>query len=197
MKALALIARMWVFSLVAFGAAQPAFAQDVPKLGVTLGYSTLRIAPNPCEGCEWNWYQLGFNIDGAVPIRNQWQVVGEFGWARRPFREDPSMHVGGLNAINAGGGLRWTGSRPSFAPFAQFVVGLHRDSYNGGEGVGLLSFTGPGIPANSFMVQPGAGVVVPISPGWGFVGQVDYRRVFADEPMDAVRFVFGIRIDSK
>ena len=197
MKVPALVTRLWVFSVLVFAGALPVLAQDTPKVGVTIGYTTLRVSTNPCTGCAWNWYQFGFNLDGAVPVSDKWQAIVEFGYARHPFREDPLLHSGGLNAINAGAGLRWSGSNPSTAPFAQLVAGLHRDSYNGPKGLGLLTFTGPGIPANSFMVQPGAGVVIPLKPGWGIVGQVDYRRVFAEDPINAVRVVLGFRVTHK
>jgi hypothetical protein len=43
------------------------------------------------------------------------------------------------------------------------------------------------------MLQPGAGVIVPFRPGWGVVGQVDYRRVFFEEEGDNEwRLVLGI-----
>jgi hypothetical protein len=176
--------------------AAPASAQQVPKLGVTFGYDAMRVSNNPCEACGWNWYQLGFNVDAAVPvINNQWHAVGEFGWVRHPFREDQTRHVGGLNAISVGGGLRFTPSlTAAVQPFVQMLVGLHRDSFDGGKGAGLLSFTGPGIPANSFMVHPGVGVLIPVSDLWGVVGQVDYRRVFSDQKNNAVRVLAGIRL---
>jgi hypothetical protein len=178
-----------------FLAASPAHAQ-VSKLGVTFGYDALRVSDNPCSDCAWNWYQVGFNVDAAVPVINdRWQAVGEFAWSRHPFREDPTRHVGGLNAISVGGGLRFTPrSTGPVQPYGQLLVGLHRDSYDGGKGAGLLAFTGPGIPANSFMVHPGVGVLVPIAGFWGAVGQVDYRRVFSDQENNAVRIVAGLRL---
>lgn len=198
MKASTLAARLCVCVALVFGAAPPAFAQDVAKPSVGIGYATVRADPNPCTGCTWNWYRFGFNIDGSMPINERLQAIGEFGWARHPFREDPAQSVGGLNALNAGGGLRWSvPGRFFFEPFAQLVAGLHRDSFDGATGPGRLTFIGSGIPANSFMVQPGGGVVVPVSPELGIVGQIDYRRVFADTAIDTVRFVVGIRVSRR
>jgi hypothetical protein len=36
----------------------------------------------------------------------------------------------------------------------------------------------------AFMVQPGVGATIIGGDGWGFFGQVDYRRTFFDEPDD-------------
>jgi hypothetical protein len=177
--------------------AAPARAQQVSRIGVTFGYDTMRVSNNPCESCDWNWYQIGFNVDASYPlIGNRWQAVGEFAWVRHPFREDPTRHVGGLNAISVGGGLRFRPSMSSLIrPFAQMLVGLHRDTFDGGKGAGLLSFTGPGIPANSFMVHPGAGVAIPLAGAWSAVTQVDYRRVFSDQKNNAVRVVVGVGLN--
>jgi hypothetical protein len=173
-------------------------AQEAPKVAVTFGYESLRVDSNPCAGCAWSWYQYGFNIDAAYRLTPQWAVVGEFGWARHPFREDPTLHAGGLNAISTGGGLRWTSwSSERLNPFAQVIAGYHRDSFTGNDAPGLLTFTGTGIPANSFTVTPSGGVYMPLTEAWGFVGQVGYRRVFSDTAINGVRVIAGVRINGR
>jgi hypothetical protein len=175
-----------------------ASAQDAPGLGVSIGYQALRLAEPPCTTCSWNWYQLGVTLDAAVPVTGAWVAVGDFGWARHPFTEDPARHAGGLNALTVGGGFRWhRWSDAALAPFAQVIAGLHRDSADGGVGPGILTFVRSDLPVNSFMLQPGVGVLYPMSARWGIVGQLDYRRVFADAARNGIRVVAGVRINRR
>jgi hypothetical protein len=56
---------------------------------------------------------------------------------------------------------------------------------------------GQGYIHNSVMVQPGAGVAIPINEGLAVVGQVGYRRVFANGGSNLMRYVLGIRYSQK
>jgi hypothetical protein len=184
--------------LVVIAGAAPVSAQDAPRFAASIKYQALRLGRPPCTNCAWNWYGMGFNLDVGVPVRGAWHIVGELGWARHPFHDDPARHVGGLNAITAGAGPRWhRASDTTASPFLQVIVGLQRDSADGGTGPGLAVYRGPGIPANSVMIQPGAGILVPMSARWGWVGHVDYRRVFADPGNNGIRLVAGIRLTQR
>ena len=47
------------------------------------------------------------------------------------------------------------------------------------------------------MFQFGGGVAIPLG-GWSVVGQLDYRRFFAeDESISSIRFVGGIRMGTR
>jgi len=48
------------------------------------------------------------------------------------------------------------------------------------------------------MLQPGAGVVVPMAHAFGVVGQVDYRRVFFRETGEnEFRLFVGLRVTTR
>jgi hypothetical protein len=186
------------FLIAAFASAAPAAAQDVPKIGFSVGYEALRTSDSPCNGCDFSWYQYGLNLDGAVPITPALHAVGEFGYARHPFHEDPIRHVGGLNALTFGGGLRWEPALAGmFRPYVQLIAGLQRDNTDGVGYPSLLESVDDGLPRTSAMVHPGVGLHVPITALWGVIGQVDYRRVFTDEPTNAVRVVLGVRLNRR
>jgi hypothetical protein len=180
------------------GPATPARAQDAPVLAVSAGYEALRSSDAVCSGCDGNWYPVGFNLDAALPLMGDLKGLGEFGYSRYLFREDPTRHVGGVNALTIGGGLRWEPSLSgAFRPYVQAIVGVQRDSVDGINGPGILDAIEPDFPRTSLIVHPGVGVMVPVSDFWGFVGQVDYRRVFTDEETNAVRVVLGVRLNRR
>ena len=190
-----------VFTVMMLGLALPAAAQDLPKMDVGIGYQAAK-ASDP-DG----WYRYGFNADGSVPINESWSILAELGWARHSIDEVltspntgeqlPSTHAN-FNFVNYGGGLRWNRrSSESMTPFAQIVVGVQRDTFDTGSGVALGQLVNQKFTANNVMVQPGAGIVIPINETIGVVGQVDYRRVFSDDGANVVRFVIGMRFNQR
>jgi hypothetical protein len=80
----------------------------------------------------------------------------------------------------------------AIAPFVQLVIGaVHTDA-------DLVQNGTPFHAADwAFMLQPGAGVTVPISPMVGLVGQVDYRRAFFSQSENELRFLVGVRLNPR
>jgi hypothetical protein len=162
-----------------------AAAQPMPRaVDVSVGYQVLHI---PDET-----FPFGINIDASGRIGMGLKAVGEFGWARDQQNE-PGVS-GTLNFVNWGGGVRWSpptavrANRRPIDPYVQLLIGaVHADA----------NLTVGGAPLDTgnwaFMLQPGAGVAVPIAPVVSAIGQVDYRRAFFDNGENEFRFVFGVR----
>jgi hypothetical protein len=152
---------------------------------VSIGYQVLHI---PDET-----FPFGINVDAAGFVRPGLKVVGEFGWARDSQSE--AGVTGTLNFVNLDGGVRWSLARAtmgngdrSVEPYVQMMLGAVHAGANlnvGGNAVDNGNW--------AFMLQPGAGVAVPLTPVVAAIGQVDYRRAFFDSGENEVRFVFGIR----
>jgi hypothetical protein len=175
----------WVMMGAATAAAQTAAvpapgAAHTQRLEASIGYQLLHI---PDET-----YPFGLNFDLAARVHPMFDVVGEFGFARDE-RNDPLVNRT-LTFLNFGAGPRWTGRTESFAPFAQILLGA------ASPGATVTSATGQvGDRDWAFMIQPGAGVVVPVAGMFGVVGQVDYRRVFFRETGEnELRFFAGLRV---
>ena len=178
--------RCGLIVMAAMASAATARAQSVPPLGgvsIGVGYQLLHI---PDET-----FPFGMNFDVAAPITRMMHVVGEFGFATDDQTE-PGVS-GNLTMYNLGAGARWTMSNvisaPSVIPFAQLVVGVLRTD---------ADLTQNGVPFHAadwaFMLQPGAGVTVPISPMIGVIGQVDYRRAFFSKSENEFRVMVGVRL---
>jgi hypothetical protein len=61
----------------------------------------------------------------------------------------------------------------------------------------LEDLLGQDTSATDMMFQFGGGVAIPLG-GWSVVGQLDYRRFFAeDESVSSIRFVAGIRLGTR
>jgi len=186
-----------VFVLI-FGLAGLAGAQEAPKSSILFAYQGNHFDTNPCTGCSFSWYQYGFAVDGSFTMSETWSVVGEFGWARHPYRENPDQHVGGLNAIHLAGGPRWNSWKSSrFNPYAQILMGFQRDFSTGPSQAGQLTWVGEQVPQSSFMLSPGAGVYMPLNSDWGVVCGRDYRRVFANDAINGFRVVACIRVNRR
>jgi hypothetical protein len=170
-----------VFLLCA-GNALPAAAQGIAPTGpeVSIGYQLLHV---PDET-----FPLGLNVDVAAPVGSGWTLVGEFGWAKDD-QSEPGVD-GSISILNYGVGPRWglSGLTTAAYPFVQVLAGgVHTSAELTSNGITVDDSD------NAFMLQPGAGVIVPLGPGWGVVGQVDYRRVFFEEEGDNEwRLVLGI-----
>jgi hypothetical protein len=169
-------------------AAAPAAAQT-PKTEVSVGYQALHVPDL--------WFPAGFAVDGAYNLTDQVGVVGEFGWSHKSASADAGVASaeGSLNAYTFAGGVRVSGrGYSSVTPFAQVLLGgLHATGSAsvtaGGFSVGVSDST------TEFMIQPGAGVVVPVGDNVGVVGQIDYRRVFfQSQGENEYRIFFGIRV---
>lgn len=174
----------WMLASAVSASAQTAVpspsAVRTQRLEASIGYQLLHI---PGET-----YPFGLNFDVSGRVHPLVDVVGEFGFARDE-RTDPLVNRT-LTFLNFGAGPRWTWRAESFEPFAQLLVGA------ASPGATLTTATGQvGDRDWAFMVQPGAGIVVPVAHAFGVVGQVDYRRVFFKETGEnEVRFFAGLRV---
>ena len=159
---------------------QAAAAQSAP-VHVALGYQVVHI---PDET-----YPLG--IGASVYGREAGLTwAGEVGWSRDDQNE-PGVS-GSLTLIDYGVGPRWTATGSRVRPFAQLLAG-------GAHTSASLTLNGAPFEAgsNAFMLQPGAGVTIPMASRWGVFGQADYRRVFwSGEAENEYRVMFGVRVAS-
>jgi hypothetical protein len=160
--------------------AQPAGSSGGPRIDVSAAYQVLHI---PDET-----FPFGLNFDVSTAVRPSIDLVGEFGFARDDQNE-PGI-TGSVRFFNIGGGPRWIRRIGSYAPFAQLIVGAVRPS---------ADLVVNGVPRSdvdwAFMLQPGAGVAVPMAHAFSLVGQVDYRRAFFQEQGEnELRFLIGVRV---
>lgn len=167
--------------------AAPAGAQEL-----SLGYQAQRFSS---EGDNLN-VPLGVSVSVAGPSSGPLGLVGQVDWSRK--RESETVFGTSVEATANftafAGGVRWSGrNTPSATPFVEALVGAMRSS-------GSASVAGQKVDGDSVtdpMLEFGGGVSIPISGGLGAFGQVDYRRIFADTGINAVRFVVGIRLTAR
>lgn len=169
--------------LITIGAVRPAAAQ-VAGPQVSLGYQVLHV---PHET-----FPFGLNLDVGGTLRNGLGLVGEVGWATDDQNE-PGVS-GNLKFVNYGAGPRWHfGSSSGARPYAQLIGGGVHTSANLTVGTSRVVDSD-----NAFMLQPGAGVMVPVGGAWGVFGQADYRRVFFKGKDDNEgRLAFGVRFGGR
>jgi hypothetical protein len=187
-------------------AAVPASAQEL-----TLGYQWQRFSlaiddsgdfPNIDEHLT---APLGFNFDVAIPIPGNLDVVGQLDWSR--WSESAGIFGTSISAsanfTTFGGGIRWSSlASPRVTPFVQGLFGATRVTF-GCDVTGfncediLEEFLEQEASATDLMFQFGGGVAIPMG-GWSVVGQLDYRRFFAeDESISSIRVVGGIRLGTR
>jgi outer membrane protein with beta-barrel domain len=177
--------------VLALGAA-PAAAQTAPAAGtngveVSAGYQLLHI---PDET-----FPFGMNFDVSAPVTPAIHAVGEFGFAT-DNQSQPGVG-GNVRLYNLGAGPRWrfadvttSAMRRPIEPYVQVLLGAVRTDAD-------LVVNGAAVNAGdwAFMLQPGAGVTVPLAPRIGVLGQVDYRRAFfSPDSENEFRFMLGVRI---
>ena len=152
-----------------------------PTWELSAGYQTLHVPDNT--------YPFGLNVDGAKNFRSM-SIVAELGWL---YDNDDTIDTT-LNAINFGGGPRWTSrSNAKVWPFVQVIAGgvyqhARFDALDASDS------------STNFMLQPGGGAVFVVGDGLGIVGQVDYRRLFTsadangDSGQNQFRVFVGLRM---
>jgi len=190
--------------------ALPAYAQnDAPRVEGTLGYQAIHTRIGKAARGEDAWYSIGFNIDGSYSLTPALSLVGEVGWGRSPVTgtctvcSSPiTLHDqtrAAFNESNFGGGVRYNKrGAGKITPFGQVILGLSRDSFDTRTALLFAELVGEAYTTNSFLAQPGGGVVWKANDNVGVVGQVDYRRVFADdEGFNGFRVVLGMRFFGK
>lgn len=186
------LVRQIVFGTIMAGLmalAAPASAQSKVDLG--LGYQYL---VHSTSG-DSEKYPAGFNVDVSVGLSDAIRVVAEGSWSRDSSLGDVFSNDATLMATSYGAGLRWASHTQGIATHLQLIGGIHHDSISTGLGSALDDLANT--DNNNFMLQPGFGIVIPIAPGLGILGQADYRYVFysADDAHKSLyRFVAGLRI---
>lgn len=174
--------------LMTIGAA-PAIAQNAPRMDVAAGYQLLHVGT--ADGLLDSLvvpdgaYPAGWNLDGAWRLNDRISIVGEVGRSAKSnggllagLLEDGDVDLDFKSSLmQFGAGPRWTRrSRGSISPFVQVLVGAAHHTLSMGAFGFDLQFS-----STKAMVQPGGGVAVRINDQFGFVGQVDYRRVFVGD----------------
>jgi hypothetical protein len=197
-------------------------------LGIIVGTIVLAAVPASAQefslGYQWQRFSLaiddsdafpeidesltapfGLNFDVAIPIPGNLDVVGQFDWSR--WSESADLFGTSLSAsanfTTFAGGMRWSSlASPSVTPFVQGLFGATRVTF-GCDVTGidcqhiLEEFLEQEASATDLMFQFGGGVAIPVG-GWSVVGQLDYRRFFAeDESISSIRFVAGIRLGTR
>jgi hypothetical protein len=116
------------------------------------------------------------------------RLVGEVGLS---INQDTSSNLNGtLTLYHYGVGPRFTANAGRVLPYVQVLVGgVHARA----------DLTQAGAPfsssGNAFMLQPGAGVIVPMTRTFAAIGAMNYRRVFFKNDPDNQTSVFaGVRI---
>jgi hypothetical protein len=170
------IALVVFFSAVS---AAPAAAQTLPmpNTDLSLGYQSLHI---PGQN-----YPLGVFVDLSTRITDMIRVVGEAGLSLD--QQSQSNLNGTLTFYQYGVGPRLTASAGRVLPFAQVLVG---GVHSRGD---LITTSGTPFTAssNGFMIQPGAGIIVPVTRTFAFSGGVNYRRVMFENDSDNETSVFA------
>lgn len=176
---------VFAMSVVIGSGVAPAYAQDV-----TLGYQVQRFS---ADG-ESETAGLGFSGDIAVPLQERIGIVGSIDWSR--YSDSTTVlgtEVSATSNYTAfAGGLRYSAAPAgSIRPYVQALVGVMRSSFDA-EVAGSSFDDGS---STDFMLQLGGGVSVPVSGNLSGVGQVDYRRIFAEDlGVNGLRFLFGVRL---
>jgi hypothetical protein len=149
-------------------------------MDVSLGYQILHV---PDET-----YPFGWNLDVSAPLNDVWRIVGELGMSRD---EQTEVGVSGkLKYWHFGAGPRIAADQGAVRPFVQVLGGVAHPRAD----LVLANFAEVHDADWAFMLQPGAGVAVPIGAVVSVIGQADYRRVFFREQGDnEYRVSFGVR----
>jgi Outer membrane protein beta-barrel domain len=179
-KRSAQLAGVWIFAAI-IGMAAPASAQTTTSPGVdaSIGYQLLHI---PDET-----YPFGFNVDVSRAMNDRWRLVGELGLAMDE-QDEPGVS-GDLSFFHFGAGPRLVAPMRHVQPFVQLLAGAVHPRAS-------LLVNGAPIDDNdwAFMLQPGAGISVPVGDVVSVFGQGDYRRAFfREQGENEFRFSFGVR----
>ena len=141
-------------------------------MSAAVGYQTLHLSDT--------WAPVGVNFDVAFDRTDAWSILGEFGIAHNGG-EEGAPDSDGFNIFNVGGGARWSAGGDRATPFVQLVAGIQIS-------------TSETDSDTAFMLQPGAGILLPVGERFGISAQVDYRPVFyREDVVQEFRFVVGGR----
>jgi hypothetical protein len=172
-----------VLTILGLSAAAPAAAQTppMPATDLSFGYQSLHI---PGQN-----YPLGAFVGLSRAVTDVVRIVGEAGISID--QQSASNLNGTLTFYQYGVGPRISARGGRVVPFAQLLAGgVHSRA-------DLTTTAGAPFTAssNAFMLQPGAGVIVPMTRTFAVTGGVNYRRVFFEGTDDNETSAFaGIRI---
>ena len=142
---------------------------------------------------EFN-FPLGWYAGIGVPLRGAMTVVAEISRSQTTvveFRLPVTFSVTSFQ-----GGVRFQQRTGSVRPFVTVIGGVTRAGggvdVGGSLGVGSLDFS---VTSTAYTIQPGGGVVVPVTPGFGVTVGADYRWGGGDlGTLREFRFVTGVAI---
>ena len=172
-----------MFAFLLVSAAMPALAQTppMPATDLSLGYQSLHI---PGQN-----YPFGVGVGVSKAITDMVRIVGETGVS---INQQSSSNLNGtLTFYQYGVGPRIHAKGGRVVPYAQVLAGgVHSRA-------DLTTSTGAPFSAssNAFMLQPGAGVIIPMTRTFAIQAAVNYRRVFFSGDSDNETSIFtGVRI---
>lgn len=163
--------------------ASPALAQQSTARGdVAVGYSVVTTLSNSNTGAESATYPLGWLFSVSTKMGPVASLVGEVGGS---YKTQSVLGTDVNSNIHSfAGGIRFAGSGTGASPFGQFLIGTAR-SAQGISGIGSFSTTG-------LVMQPGAGVDIPLSESVALRAQGDFALFRADGVTDhAFRLAFS------
>jgi hypothetical protein len=172
-----------IFTFLLTSAAIPAAGQTppMPPTDLSLGYQTLHI---PGQN-----YPLGVFVGLSTRLTDVVRIVGEAGLS---LNQQPSANQSGtLSFYQYGVGPRVHASGGRVVPYAQVLFGGVHSRAN-------LTTTGNtpfNASTNGWMVQPGAGVIIPMTRTFAIQAGLNYRRViFPGNNDNETSVVAGVRI---
>jgi hypothetical protein len=173
-----------MLTFLVVSAAIPGAAQTppVPPVDLFLGYQSLHIPHRS--------YPIGMvvGMSGALSDNKIVRLVGEVGVAID--QATTSTLNGTLALYHYGAGPRFTATAGRVHPYAQVLAGGVHTRADLNQGGAPFSRSG-----NAFMLQPGGGVIIPLTRTFSAMGEVNYRRVFfKGDPDDESTVFAGIRI---
>lgn len=155
-----------------------------PIADLQLGYSYLhddRIAVPGVSGS----FPLGWQVSGSYNLVPAVGLVADASGQYKNGDVVPGSGVGDLRwrVYALHGGVRFTG-RGELRPYAQVLAGVTHSS---------LDVAGVGTSSTDFSLQPGVGLIFPVSDDIGIGVGADYRVVFTDvEKTKEFRALIGV-----
>jgi hypothetical protein len=153
-------------ALVAAGAASAtAQTRPGPPLDLSIGYQVLHIPGQT--------YPLGISLEMSGALSSTVRIVAEAG-VSIARRTTSSYGAGTLTLYDYGAGPRVTARAGRVLVYGQLLGGGVRTHADLVARSGASFIEGD----SAFMLQPGAGVIVPLTRKIAVVGEVNYQRVF-------------------
>jgi Outer membrane protein beta-barrel domain len=188
---------MWVtrfaFGIVALLLTSAASAQDVPLPALSFGYEFQRFSGDGESLNVPKWV----NVDFAYPLaRAPISVIGQYDYGQTT---ETATQLGTQFDVRStfntyAFGVRWTAPiTAGTQPFVQVLSGAQRYYFRQSL-AGAPDFETDSDWGTDALFQFGGGIAVPLTRRWSALGQIDYRRIFADEGVNNVRFVAGFRL---